>query len=228
MLRAASSDDAAARPALAELCQLYWYPLYAYLRRQGLAPNDAEDIVQAFFARLLEDRILRYAEPGRGRFRGFLLASLRQFVIGRHQYETAAKRRPATALESLENGEGELRYSRELTDHVTPDLLFDYTWAMSLLTHAMELLEAENQEKGQSERFAAFRGVLTGQSDRSARELGAEIGMTEGAVRVAIFRLKQRYGEILREQVALTLDNDADVDDEIRVLMAALRMDRAS
>ncbi|MFO0952341.1 MAG: hypothetical protein U0835_14565 [Isosphaeraceae bacterium] len=224
----AASDDDGSKPALADLCRTYWYPLYAYLRRQGVTPTDAEDAVQAFFARLLEDGILRHVDPERGRFRGFLLAALRQFMAGRRVYESAAKRRPPGGLVPIELSEGELRYSKELTHRITPDLLYDYTWAMALLKRAMDLLRAENQAKAPAGRFEAFQGLLTGQSARTAREIGEELGMTEGAVRVALFRLKQRYGEILRQEVASTLGEGGDVEEEIRALMAAVQMDRRS
>lgn len=180
VLRAGSAEDAESRPALTALCQAYWYPLYAFLRRQGLSPADAEDVVQAFFSRLLEDRILRYVDPARGRFRGFLLAALRQFLAGRREHESAAKRKPPGTLEPIETADGEVRYARELTDHVTPEVLYNYAWAVALLKRAIEALRDEYEVRGLSRRFEAFQGLLTGQSDRSARELGEELGLSEG------------------------------------------------
>jgi RNA polymerase sigma-70 factor (ECF subfamily) len=226
VLSAASQNPAAARPALAELCRAYWFPLYAYLRRRGAAHAEAEDGVQAFFARLLEDNILRYADPGRGRFRGFLLAAFRQFLAAQHAHDHAAKRRPPHGFESIETADGELRYAASLVDQVTPDLAYDYTWAMAVVNRAMDLLRDECQHCGGAERFQAFHGLLTGQSDKTSRALGEELGMSEGAVRVAVHRLKRRYAELVRAEVAATLEDGGDVEDELRQLLTALKMER--
>lgn len=228
VLAAASANDPAARPALADLCRAYWYPLYGYLRRQGLPHAEAEDTVQAFFARLLEGNVLRHADPARGRFRGFLLTALRQFRAGRHAYESAAKRRPPDPVVSIETEDGEARYARELTDHATPDRFYDYAWAMSVLNRSMERLRDEYRTHGAAERFEAFHGVLTGQTTREARELAKELGMTEGSVRVAVHRLKKRYGELLRSEVASTLDGESEVEEELRDLLGALQVDRTT
>lgn len=223
VLRAAASDDVTARPAMAELCQAYWYPLYAYARKRGGSPAEAEDSVQAFFAWLLEKNLLRRAEPERGRFRGFLVASFQQFLARQHAHDSAQKRRPTTPLTSINTSTGELRYDKELTDEVTPERLFEYTWALSVVQRVMDQLRAEAVAGGRVDRFDAFQGMMTDQGTTGARELGQSLGMSEGAVRVAVHRMKQRYGELLRQEIAVTLDEGEDVNEEIRYLMNALR-----
>ncbi len=226
VLRAAAPDPAAARPALGELCRAYWYPLYAFHRRRGAPAADAEDAVQGFFAWLIESQALAYVDRERGRFRGFLVAAFRQFLAKQHEYATAAKRSPAEAILSINAGEGEARYALEPVTQATPDQLFDYAWAVEVLGRAMDRLRAEQHAAGRGERFEAFRGMLTGQSELSAREAGEPLGMTEGAVRVAVLRLRERYRELLREEVGATLDEGEDVEAELRQLLTALRPTR--
>jgi DNA-directed RNA polymerase specialized sigma24 family protein len=153
------------------LCRAYWYPLYAYHRRRGAAHAEAEDAVQGFFARLLEQNILRYADPTRGRFRTFLLTAFQQFLARQHEYATAAKRSPPGQLLSLDTGDGDARYERELAT-AEPDAAFEYAWAVSVLNRAMDRLREEAEAAGKGDRFKAFHGMLTGQSDQTAREVG--------------------------------------------------------
>ena len=228
VLRAAAPDQPGAALALGDLCQAYWYPLYAYARRRGLGPSEAEDAVQSFFAWLLEKNIIRYADPERGRFRGFLAASFQQFLARRREHESAAKRRPSGSMVSIEAEMTEGRYVRELVDDVTPDRLYDYAWAMSVLKRAMDRLRTECDSNSRAARFEAFQGLMTGQSAQSAREVGQILGMSEGAVRVALHRFKQRYGELLREEVAQTLETEADseIESELGRLLEALKIQR--
>lgn len=223
VVRAGSGPRAESHVAIAELCASYWYPLYAYHRRRGARPEEAEDAVQAFFGRLLESNLLSYADPERGRFRGFLVASFRQFLAARHAYESAACRRPPQAIASIDTAEAEARYHRELADHETPERTYDRAWALALLQRTMDLLRDEYAADGRSERFEALRGTLTGQAAVSHRELATRLGTTEGAVRVAVHRLRQRYAELLREEVRATVDDGEDVDSEIRELLSALQ-----
>lgn len=223
VLKAGSASDPGSRPALEELCASYWYPLYAFVRRRGSDPAEAEDHVQGFFTSLLESNAIQYADPARGRFRGFLVASFRQFLAKQHEHRTAAKRTPPGKLLAIDAAFGESRYSREPADDRTPEKLFEYSWALAVLDRAMTRLQAEQAAEGKRERFEAFRGSLTGQSGQSANELGESLGLSEGAVRVAIHRLRQRYGELLREEVAGTLESAEDVEAELKDLMAALQ-----
>lgn len=222
----ASGDGLAARPALEELCRIYWYPLFAFHRRRGASAVEAEDAVQSFFSHMLENHIVRRADPNRGRFRGFLVASFRQFLTKKHEYDSAQKRKPATAILSIDTLAAEDRYRSEFSDGVSPDQLFDYAWAVSIVNRAMTLLEAEQIHQGNEKRFVALHGTLTGQSSKSFADLGVEIGISEGAARVAVHRLRQRYAAILREEVAATLEENESVDDELRNLMAALELGR--
>jgi RNA polymerase sigma factor (sigma-70 family) len=223
VLKAGSVERPEGRVALAELCRAYWYPLFAYHRRRGAAREEAEDAVQAFFARLIEHNLVRLAVPERGRFRGFLIAAFRQFLAARHEREAAAKRRPAGGLVSIDTSDGEARFARELADRETPERLYERAWAMELIGRALDRLRAEYEGLHGADRFRVFDGVLTGQSDRSAREIGEALGMTEGAARVALHRLRKRYAALLREEVGATIGDDQDADDEIRLLLAVLR-----
>ena len=224
--RVRAAAGPAARPALADLCGLYWYPLYAALRRRGRPPADAEDAVQGFFAWLLESDAVRYADPARGRFRCFLVTALNQYLARRHEYDTAAKRSPPGRLVSIDAAAGEERFAHEPADDRTPDRAFEYSWAVSVVRHAMDRLRAEQAAAGHADRFDAYHGLLTGQSDTTSRELAVAFGTTEGAVRVAVHRLRKRYAEMLRQEVAATLDEGEDVDAELRHLLATLEYGR--
>jgi len=226
VLRANAPDPVAARLALGDLCQAYWYPLYAFHRRRGATATDAEDAVQGFFAWLVESQALTYVDRERGRFRGFLVAMFRQFLAKQHEYATAAKRQPAEPILSINSGDGEARYAAEPAVEATPDQLFEYAWAVAVLARAMDRLQAEQVAAGRGDRFEAFQGMLTGQSELSAREAGQPLDMTEGAVRVAVLRLRERYRDLLREEVGATLDEGEDLETEMRHLLTALRPNR--
>ena len=223
ILRAAAPDDPDAKPALAALCQAYWYPLYAFVRRRGSRSAEAEDSVQSFFAWLLEKNILQYADPERGRFRGFLVAAFRQFLARRHEYESAAKRKPPEAIVSIDVEVGAERFAREMTETATPELMYEYAWAVAVLRRAIDRIREEYEADGRGDRFQAFEGVLTGQSALTSREMGTMLGLSEGAVRVAIHRFRQQVRDRVRDEVAATVENEADVDDELRNLHATLK-----
>ena len=223
VLRTGAGTQSENRLALEDICQTYWFPLFAYLRRRGVTREEAEDSVQAFFARLVERNLLGLADPNRGRFRGFLLASFRQFLLAKHSYDSTARRRPSGLLLSIDIVDADERYIREVADSETPESLYERACALSLIGRTLEQLRHEVEESIGFERFRAFQGTLTGQSSRSAREVGDTLGMTEGAVRVAIYRLRRRFAEILRAEVAATLGPGDNVDDEIQSLLTALR-----
>lgn len=218
VLRVAAGDTGAGTD-FATLCQSYWYPLYAFLRRSGASPQDAEDTVQAFFAWLIESDFVQRADPARGRFRNFLMVSLRQFQSREQQFQAAAKRQPAQPLLSIDSLESDSRYQL-LGPAETPEMLFEKAWAIALIERTMQELQTEMAAAGKSAQFDCLRGMLTGQRDVSGQEAAARLGISEGAVRVAVYRLKQRYGELLRQHVAATVENEADVDDELRALFA--------
>jgi RNA polymerase sigma-70 factor (ECF subfamily) len=208
-----------ARNDFATLCRDYWYPLYAFLRRSGTKAEDAEDTVQAFFAWLIESDFVQRADPARGRFRNFLMVSLRQFQAREHQFQAAAKRQPGQPVLSLDMQAGDSRY-QHLSHHETPEVLFEQAWAMSLVELAMGQLQAEMTADGKVGQFDCLRGMLTGQRDTTGREAALRLGISEGAVRIAVHRMKRRYGELLRQQVAATVERDEDVEDELRALFA--------
>lgn len=218
----ARGEGQSGRSALGELFQSYWFPLYAFLRRHGVTPTDAEDTVQSFFVWLLESGVLRRADPDRGRFRSFLLASLQQFQVRQHRSATAAKRRPPGEILSLNSEVGERLYGDDLRDEMTPERLYEYSWAVTVVRRALERLQGESELAGNADRFSALGRLMTGDDDASIQVAGDQLGMTAGAVRIALFRLRQRYGAILRLEVCQTLNSPTDVDDELRHLMSAL------
>jgi len=213
-----------ARSALAELCTAYWYPIYAFVRRKG---NDAEkslDLTQSYFARLLEKGVLAAADRRKGRFRAFLRADCEHFLIDQHRHEKALERGGGVALIPIDAQNAEGRYLYEPADAMTPDRLFDRAWAVTLLDRVLELLAAKYAASGRAELFAHLKVVLTeGKGVVPAATLAERLGTSEGAVHVAVHRLKKRYRAILQEQVAATLDDPAQIDDEIRDLFEAIR-----
>ena len=211
-----------AQKALAELCQVYWYPLYAYVRRRGHAPADAEDLTQAFFVRLLGQQMLAAAQRERGKFRSFLLASLNHFLADEWD-KAGAQKRGARRIVSLDAQTAESRYFAEPHDALAPDKLFERQWALRLLEEVLRLLQAEYAAAGQAALFEHLRFGLTG--DKSAlpyAELATQLGMTEGAVKVAVHRLRQRYRARLREEIAHTVAGPDEVEEELRFLFRAL------
>jgi RNA polymerase sigma-70 factor (ECF subfamily) len=212
-----------AREALAELCRVYWFPLYAYIRRPGHDPDRASELTQDLFVRLLEKGVLAAADPARGRFRAFLRAVCADFLANRRDREHALKRGGGRAVVRIDCDGAEGRYAREPAHELTPERIFDRTWALILLGRVLERLREEYRSAGQSATFELLSPVLTdGPRAVPYATLAARLSTTEGAVRVAVHRLRRRYGERLREEIAATVDEPAEVDDEIRDLFAAL------
>jgi RNA polymerase sigma factor (sigma-70 family) len=223
VLAAGQAQSTASREALAGLCEIYWYPLYAYVRRWGYDPDRAQDLTQEFFARLLEKHYLRDADPARGRFRSFLLASLKHFLSNERDRESAVKRGGRATIVPLEIETAEGMYQREPPDADTPEKVFERRWAMTLLGRALSRLAAEFAESGRSDTFRRLEGYLTGESDTVPyAELARDLGMTEGAVKVAVHRLRRRFGTVLRAEIAETVSDPAQVDEEIRELFRVL------
>ena len=220
--RAHGTDPSAARDALAELCQNYWYPLYAYVRRCGCAPHDAEDLTQGFFARLLRLDSLAKVNREQGKFRAFLLASLKHFLADERDF-ASAQRRDARLNISLDAEEAEERYLAVPAETLTPDQVFERQWAVTLLETVMQRLAREYAVSGRGALFAELRFAITGEKNELPyRELAARIEMSEEAVRVAIHRLRQRYRVALREELAHTVSGEEDVLDELRELRRIL------
>ena len=222
VLAAREQDSPRAADALTSLCRTYWYPLYAYIRRHGHAPQDAQDLTQEFFARLLEKNFLAAVRQERGKFRWFLLSALKRFLANEWNREHAAKRGGRRTIVSLDEETAEGRYRYEVADHATPDKLFDQSWAMTLLEQAQERLQREYTDSNRGQLFDQLKIFLSGdRAPLSHAEAGAVLGMNEGAVKVAVHRLRQRYRDCLREQIAQTVSTQAEVDEEIRQLFAA-------
>jgi RNA polymerase sigma-70 factor (ECF subfamily) len=223
---ARSGSGAQAEEALATLCRAYWYPIYAYVRRLGYSPEEAEDLTQGFFTRVLEKHYLRDFQRERGRFRSFLLATLKHFVANERDRTHAQKRggaRPPLPLdEVLSTAEG--RYTIEPRHDDTPERIFERQWAVALLARVQDRLHAEAEHDGKRAQFDRLKGLLIGENnDIGYRALAAELDTTEGALKVTVHRLRHRFKELLRDEIAQTVAHQEDVGDELRYLLTALR-----
>jgi RNA polymerase sigma-70 factor (ECF subfamily) len=222
VLNAGRSDSTTARNALAQLCQSYWYPLYAYVRRRGNSPEDAEDLTQGFFRRLLELDSLAAVAREKGKFRSFLLASLNHYLSDEWDRERAQKRGKGHVI-SLDANIAEARWSREPADTLTPEKLFERKWAMTLLDTAVQRLQRDYESAGKGPLFLALRFSLLGEkAEEPYAKLSAELGLSEPALRVAVHRLRERYRQMLRDEIARTVASEAEIDGEIQHLYQAL------
>jgi RNA polymerase sigma factor (sigma-70 family) len=220
---AGESSDTEAREALAALCQIYWPPLYSYLRRHGHPREEAEDLVQGFFARLLERRDVQTADPTRGRFRSFLLTALKRYAINEHERATTIKRGGPHLPLSLDFDEAERRDAFEPRTDDTPERVFDRRWAAISLDRAERRLRDECLQSGKGAQAEVLLPYLTESSDLPAySEVARTLGLTEGAVKVAVHRLRRRFGAILRLEIADTVLAPEDVEDEVRELIRAV------
>ncbi len=211
--------------ALAELCTQYWYPLYAYARRSGHDPEDARDLTQGFFAKLLDKRDLRAADPARGRFRTFLLSSMKNFMAGEWRKDNTLKRGASFDLVSLDIDSAEGSYGLEPYHELSPDAIYERRWALGLLDRAVEDLEAQYVANGKGELFEALRAFLGGGDEvLPYSELSARLGQSEGALRTAVSRLRSRWKSRIRELVAETVGAESEIEDELRTLIAALEL----
>ena len=213
--RANGDIDDEALQALAALCDSYWYPVYAYIRRSGHGAHDAEDLTQGFFARLLEKGTLAHADPAKGRLRTFLLTCVRNYLHNEHE-RASAQRRGAHLLTSFDGGWAEERFASEPADDLTPDRLYQRRWALTLLEFTLQVLEQEFSADGKRELFAALRPCLglTKEKTPNYANLATRLGCTESTVKSHVFRLRQRWREILFRQVSVTLDDPTS--DEIK------------
>ena len=223
VILAGDPDAPLAKESLAALCGAYWYPLYAYIRRRGYDPEKAKDLTQDFFARALEKGLLGQANPARGRFRSFLRTVCADFLANRRDWEHARKRGGGRTILPIDAAGAEGQYARELADGLTPERIFDRSWALTLLGRVLDQLGREYDEAGKRATFEALRGVLEGDAAATVyAAVAARLGTTEGAARVAAHRLRRRYGDLLRQEIGATLANPDEIDDEIRDLFAAL------
>lgn len=221
---AAGRNTLHAAPALEQLCRSYWRPLYAFARRRGLTPHDAEDAVQAFFARILERGVIGQADPERGRFRTFLLTALRNFMENERERAGAAKRGGGAAVVELDAQDAETRYRLEPMDARSPEAVFERQWAVTLLEQVLARLEAEYAGRGQGVLFQALKTRLAeGRDAGGFAEIARNLGLSEEAARMAAHRLRQRYRAVLREEIIQTVGDPADVDAELRHLLCVLR-----
>jgi len=220
---AAGGDNSAAHAALAALCQTYWYPIYAYVRRSSADADEAGDLTQEFFAALLERNTLARVDPARGRFRAFLFTALHNFLANHRAKGRAAKRGGGTTLVSLDQASAEARIALEPADRQTPERTFERQWACALLDQVLQRLSREFASAGRAEQFEALRPLLVGDDGASTyAAVGQRLKMTEEAARAAAYRMRQRYKALLREEIARTVAAPDDVEDEMRGLFCAL------
>jgi RNA polymerase sigma-70 factor (ECF subfamily) len=224
IVRAGQKDRPSSQAALEALCRRYWFPLYAFVRRQGYAVHDAQDLTQAFFSRFLEKDYLQDVDRSRGKFRSFLLASIQHFLANARDRARAAKRGGGHNILALDFSQAEDRYAHEPASHWTPEKLFQRRWALELLQAVLERLQEEWHSPERRAFFALVQDHITGAvPTRSLAEVAHACGMTEGAVKTALHRLRRRFRELLREEIAHTVATADQVDEEIRELFTALQ-----
>ncbi len=216
----AGGESSGAAGALETLCERYWFPLFAYARRRGVGPEEAQDLTQGFFARLLEKNALSAATPERGRFRSFLLASFKNFLSNEADRDKAARRGGGAKLLSLDFRESESRLALQPAHELTAEKVFERQWALTLLEHVVARLKQEFDDAGKVKQFEVLKPAISGQE--LSDDAGRELGLSAAALRQAAHRLRKRYREILREEVAHTVESPADVDAELAALFEAL------
>lgn len=221
VVAAADPRQQESRSALMALCESYWYPLYAYVRRRGHSADQAQDLTQEFFVRVLEGRYLDRADPEKGRFRAFMLTSFKFFLADEGDRQRAQKRGGANVL-TIEISSGEERYQREPAHTETPERIFERRWALSVLERVVDKLRAEFAGHGRLDDFNRLKGFLLDRGDAPYATLARDMGTSEGALKVAIHRLRKRYRDLFRQEIAETLSDPAEVESELRYLAVAL------
>lgn len=224
VLQAADSGSANSGAALEKLCRAYWYPLYAFVRRQGFDVHEAQDLTQAFFSDLLAKNFLDRVDRGKGKFRSYLLARLKNFLGNKWTYQRRQKRGGGQTLLSLDEAAAEGRYQEEPADNATPERLYERRWAQAVLDEVLRKLAAEYQKPEEGKRFAELKRFLVeAEQADSYAEVAARLAMSPAAVKSAIHRLRQRYRELFRQEIANTVVTTSEIDEEIRYLFAALQ-----
>jgi RNA polymerase sigma-70 factor (ECF subfamily) len=220
---AGGSEATNSRRALEELAGLYWFPLYSFIRRRGHDHAQAEDLTQEFFARLLEKKFLNSVDPAKGKFRSFLLACVKHFLANEWEKSQSIKRGGAIKLLSLDGPAADARYEREQADNLTPERLFERRWALAVLEQVMNRLQIEHAAAGKADLFEALKSFLAGEGDsQSYATIGERLNMTAGAVKVAVHRLRSRYRQLLKDEIAQTVADPGEVEEEIRYLLSCL------
>ena len=223
VVAAGRNDSTHARVALEKLCRAYWPPIYAFVRRQGHNPHDAQDLTQEFFARLLEKNYLAEVDRSKGRFRSFLLASLKHFLANEWDKSQAQKRGGGQVWIPIDAASVESSCGFQPADQTTGEKIYERRWALTLLDQVLRRLRADYARDGKEKLFEQLKPTLTEASRTVAyAEIATRLGSTEGAVKVAVHRLRQRYRELLRAEIGETVASPAEVEDEIRNLFAAL------
>lgn len=223
VLQARGQASPRATAALEELCRTYWYPLYAYIRRQGASAPDAQDITQGFFGLLLEKNYLRDIDPARGRFRSFLLAAIRNFFLKEIRKKNALKRGGGQSVVPLDALLAESRFNAEVSSEDSPEHTLDRSWATTVMELALEQLSEEYELAGKSPLFRALRKFLAGEpAEGEYDRLASELGTNKNAIGVTVHRLRKRYGELIRHQVAQTVSEPFEVEEEMRYLRSVL------
>jgi RNA polymerase sigma-70 factor (ECF subfamily) len=223
---AAKPDEASetrARKALEELCRAYWYPLYAFVRYRGYSSDDSQDLTQAFFTRIIETGGFASADPERGRFRSYLLGAMKHFLANEWHRAQTQKRGGQVQFVEWDALDPEARYAGAPKQPDNPEQLFDREWAVEITGGALQTLLDEMEQAGKGKLFDALKGSLTGEDELPREEIAARLDMSTDAVKVAVHRLRQRYRKLLRTAIAETVSNEADLDDEMRYLVAVLR-----
>jgi RNA polymerase sigma factor (sigma-70 family) len=219
----AAGRDRTASLALSQLCELYWPPLYSYARRRGYSVEQAQDLTQAFFVRFLEKRDVQAADPHRGKFRSFLLASFKHFLANEYDREHAKKRGGGQQPIAIEVDTAEARYSAEPVDEITPESLFERHWAQGVLDRALAALRVECVKSGKTATFVALSDYLIGEKQKGGYAETAQIlGTSEGAIKVTVHRLRRRLRDLLRAEIGATVSTDSEIDEEIQYLIAVL------
>ena len=223
VLAAREAASTESRQALEDLCHAYWYPLYALVRRQGWGADEARDLTQGYFAQLLEKGYLDDFDPSLGRFRVFLKTSVKHFLSKERDKAQTWKRGGQAEIVSLDLEDGEGRYRHEPVDRLTPEEIYERRWALTILDRALDRLRGELVEADRASEFDALKGFLTGEEPRQPyREVAASLSMTEAAVKMSVHRLRQRFGALLRQEIAETVARPDDVDDEVRHLLGVI------
>jgi RNA polymerase sigma-70 factor (ECF subfamily) len=223
VLAARETDGQGEREALANLCSTYWPPLYAFIRRRGSLPQEAEDLTQEFFYQFLERDSLDHVRPAEGKFRSFLLACLKNFLANQHARAHAQRRGGGKLFLSLDSVDAESRYSLELAESFTPEMAYERRWVFALLERTLGELRRTYEMENKRDLFDQLQGFLPcGRGTLSRAELAAKRQVSVGAIDVAVHRIRQRFGALLREQVAQTVSSESEVEEEIRYLMSVL------
>ena len=227
VLAAGDRASPESRRALAALCEAYWYPIYAYARRRGLSVDDAQDMTQQFFTRLLEKNDLQAAKKERGRFRSFLLTCFKYFLSKERDRARAQKRGGARRLLSLNLESGERQYRLEPSHEWTPERIYERRWALTVLDQVFVRLREYFASSGKQKLFDQLKPFLTGEGSAGYSQIAANLGIKQGSVKVTVHRLRQKYRELLRDEISQTVADPEEIEDELRELLNAIRSEKS-